>query len=86
MKLTKVAHKAAAEASQALGAKFTEEELEMVTSIIAKAMEKAVDEVSKQHAEACGDFLNHEVDLAHKMQEEIERKRIALLANLSSLR
>jgi len=86
MKLTKVAHKAAAEAVEALGAKFTEEEVDAVTAIIAKAMEKAVDEVSKKHAKACGEFLNHESDLAHKVQKEMERKKTALLANLSSLR
>jgi len=86
MKLTKVAHKAAAEAIEALGAKFTSEEIDAVTAIIAKAMEKAVDKVSKKHAEACGDFLNHEADLAHKVQKEMDRKKMALLANLSSLR
>ena len=86
MKLTKVANKAAAEATKAMGAKLDPEELEQLTAIIAKAMEKAVTEASKQHAAACKDYLSHEVDLAHQLQQEMERKRIALMANLSSLR
>ncbi|MDH3695553.1 MAG: hypothetical protein OER96_13390 [Gammaproteobacteria bacterium] len=86
MKLTNVANKAATEASNAIGASLSEDELEKVTSIIAKAMENAVLEASNQHSTACEGCLSHDQDLAHKIQKEIELKKVALIANLSSLR
>ena len=86
MNLTNVASKAVADASNAIGATLTGSEVEKVTAIIAKAMENAVLEASAQHATACADCLIHDQDLAHKIQDEIERKKIALIANLSSLR
>jgi hypothetical protein len=86
MNLTKVASKAVTDASDAIGSSLTENELEKVTTIIAKAMENAVLEASTQHSTVCADCLIHDQDLAHKIQDEIERKKIALIANLSSLR
>ncbi|MDH3378132.1 MAG: hypothetical protein OEQ39_14395 [Gammaproteobacteria bacterium] len=86
MNLTKVASQAAKAASDAVGASLTEDEVEKVTAIIAKAMENAVLEASNQHTTTCADCLIHDQDLAHKIQDEIERKKIALIANLSSLR
>jgi len=86
MNLTKVASQAATAASDAVGASFTEDEIEKVTAIIAKAMENAVLEASNQHSTACVSCLIHDQDMAHKIQDEIERKKIALIANLSSLR
>lgn len=86
MNLTKVASKAVTDASNAIGASLTEGELEKVTVIIAKAMENAVLEASNQHSTACVSCLIHDQDMAHKIQDEIERKKIALIANLSSLR
>lgn len=86
MKLTKVANKAAKEASDALGASLTPEEMAKVTAVIAKAMEKAVQEASDLHRATCKEYLNKKTDLAHQLQQEIDRKEIALMANLSSLR
>ena len=86
MKLTKVANKAAKEASDVLGASLTPEELTKVTAVIAKAMEKAVQQASELHRATCQDYLRKKTDLAHELQHEIERKEIALMANLSSLR
>jgi hypothetical protein len=86
MNLTKVANKAATEASNAVGATLSETELEKVTAIIAEAMENAVREASNQHTSVCVDCLSHDQDLAHKIRKEIERKKVGLIANLSSLR
>ncbi len=86
MNLTKVANTAATDASKAIGTSLSDDEVEKVTAIIAKAMENAVLEASAQHSTACVDCLIHDQDLAHKIQDEIERKKIALIANLSSLR
>jgi hypothetical protein len=86
MNLTKVANKAAKEASVAIGATLSESDMDKFTAIIAKAMEDAVREATKQHSDVCTDCLDHDQDLAHKIQREIERKKKALISNLSSLR
>ena len=86
MNLTNVATKAATDASNAIGSSLTETELEKVTAIIARAMEKAVIEASSQHSTICTNCLTHEMDLAHRIREEMELKKIALVANLSGLR
>ena len=86
MNLNKVANKAATDAGNALGSSLNAAEVERVTAIIAKAMEDAVLEASSQHSTVCDSCLSHDQDLAHKIQKEIERKKIGLIANLSSLR
>jgi hypothetical protein len=86
MNLTHVATKAATDASNAIGSTLTDTELNKVTTIIAKAMSMAVLEASSQHTNACVNCLSHEKDLAHKIQEEMELKKVALMANLSGFR
>ncbi len=86
MDLTKVAHKAATDASNAIGSSLTGSELENITAIIAKAMEEAVHETSSQHSSVCVNCLTHEMDLAHRIREEMELKKIAIIANLTALR
>lgn len=86
MKLTEVANKAATDASRAIGASLSVAEVEKVTAIIACAMETAVLEASNQHSTVCDQCLSHDQDMAHKIHKEIERKKISLIANLSSLR
>ena len=86
MNLTKVAHRAATDATNAINASLSEAEVEQVAAIIAGAMESAVLEASEQHSTVCHSCLSHDQDLAHKIQKEIERKKIGLIANLSSLR
>ena len=86
MNLTKVANKAATDASNSIGSSLNEAEIEKVTAIIARAMEMAVLEASSQHSNVCTNCLSHEMDLAHKIREQMELKKIALIANLSGLR
>lgn len=86
MNLTRVASQAALDAGRAIGAPLNKAEMDQVTAIIAKAMQTAVLEASSQHSSACAHCVSHDADLAHKIHAEIERKKIALIANLSSLR
>ena len=86
MNLTKVANKAATDASNSIGSSLNEAEIEKVTAIIARAMEMAVLEASSQPSNVCTNCLSHEMDLAHKIREQMELKKIALIANLSGLR
>lgn len=86
MDLTNVASKAATDASKAISSSLNETELNKLTAIIAEAMEKAVLEASSEHSKVCVNCLSHEMDLAHQIREEMELKKIALIANLSGLR
>ena len=86
MNLNDVATQAATDVSNVVSLKLTEADLQKVTGIIANAMSMTVLEASSQHTSACVNCLHHEKDLAHKIQEEIELKKIALMANLSGLR
>ena len=86
MNLTNVANKAASDASNAIASELNEAELTKLTAIIAKAMENAVLEASTQHSSVCVNCLTHEMDLAHKIREEMELKKVALIANLSGFR
>ena len=86
MNLNEVATRAVSDASDAIGKSLSGAELDQVTAIIAKAMEKAILEASSQHSSICVECLDHDQDMAHKLQKEIELKKVALIANLSSLR
>ncbi len=86
MNLTQVANQAATDASNLMGISLNDSQVERVTAIVAKAMEDAVLEASSQHTSVCANCLSHDQDTAHKIQKEIERKKIGLIANLSSLR
>ena len=86
MNLSKVANQAATDASNAIGSSVTGAELKKITAIIAKAMEDAVHETSSQHSSVCVNCLTHEMDLAHRIREEMELKKIAIIANLTALR
>ena len=86
MKLDKIANKAVSDASDAIGVSLSTAELEKISAIIAQAMEGAVVEASSHHSTACVKCLSHDKDMAHKLQKEIELKKSALIANLSSLR
>lgn len=86
MNLNDVATRAVSDAGKAIGKSLSGDELAKVTSIIARAMEKAVLEASNQHSSVCVECLDHDRDMAHKIQKGIELKKVALIANLSSLR
>ena len=86
MNLSKVANQAATDASNAIGSSLTGAELKKITAILAKAMEDAVHETSSQHSSVCVNCLTHEMDLAHRIREEMELKKIAIIANLTALR
>lgn len=86
MNLNRVASQAAFDAGRAIGASLSKADRDKVTAIIAKAMQTAVLEASSQHSSACANCVSHDTDLAHKIRAEIERKKIGLIANLSSLR
>lgn len=86
MNLTEVANQAAAEIGKTINAKFSDGDATKVAAVVAKAMESAVLEASSQHSKVCEKCLPHDWDTAHKIRDGIERKKTALIANLSSMR
>ena len=57
-----------------------------ILKIIGKSLVRAADELTEVHREATVVCCGHEADLAHKIEEEVERKKTALIANLMALR
>ena len=60
------------------------------TEQIAKIIEQAMIQAYRDSAESCAKVAQQccspDLDLAHKIAEEIKRSNIALIANLSSMR
>ncbi len=87
MALIDTAQKAARKIDQALADyDLSEEERAQILKIIENSMVKTIKETSDTHNEAAAICCGPEADLAHKIQEEAERKTQALIANLMALR
>ena len=84
--LNKIAGDASDKICALLGDTLNQSECERITSIIAKSMELAVQQTCQEQKDVCVTVLSHDQDLAHKIHEQMELKKIALIANLSSLR
>ncbi len=87
MALINTAQKAARKIDEALGDyNLSDEEKAQILMIIEKSMIKSIEETASTHQEATVVCCGPEADLAHKIQEEAERKTQALIANLMALR
>lgn len=87
MALIDTAQKAARKIDKALADyDLSEEERAQILKIIEKSMVKSIEETANSHNEATVVCCGPEADLAHKIQEEAERKTQALIANLMALR
>lgn len=74
------------EVSKAVGDKLSPQEMKMLE----KSIEKGIIQSALRMSDNCQRFtVRHtgpEADIAHKITEDIDRRREALLANLSGLR
>ena len=86
MKLNEIANQAAIDIGKVVGTPLTELEKDKIAAIVGRAMEGAVQETSNQVSSVCNNQLIHDQDLAHKIQADLDRKKLSLIANLSSLR
>ncbi len=87
MALIDTAQKAARKIDQALADyDLSEEERTQILKIIENSMVKTIKETADSHNEVTVVCCGPEADLAHKIQEEAERKTQALIANLMALR
>ena len=87
MALEKTARKAATRIDEALGGyDLSEDEKDAILKIIEKSLIRTVEETTDTHREATVICCGPEADLAHKIQEEVERKKDLLISNLMALR
>ena len=57
-----------------------------ILKIVESSLIKTVEETTADNLKAASICCGHEADLAHKIQEEMNRKRDALISNLMALR
>lgn len=86
MELKKRAEQAVKDASAAIGGTLSEKDERLVSSIIEQAMQHAIHEATKESSSAAVACCGPDADMAHKIAEEIERAKTALIANLSAMR
>ncbi len=87
MALAQTAQEAAQKIEQVLDDyDLSGEEKTQILKIIEKLVIQSIEETASSHHEATVICCGPEADLAHKIQEEAERKTSALIANLMALR
>ena len=87
MALEKTAQKALRKIEEALSEyDLDDEDRARVLKIISKSLIQTIEETTDSHQQASAICCGPEADLAHKIEEEMERKKTALIANLMALR
>ena len=86
MSLKSLADDVVVKISKSLRDPLSEPEIATISKIVQDALVKAVNESTKSCTTAAVICCGHEADLAHKIAEDVERARYALLANLTSMR
>jgi hypothetical protein len=87
MALSKTAAKAAKKIDKALkNYDLSEAEKAEILNIIGKSLVKTVEEATEYHQAATVACCGPDADMAHKIAEEVELKKNALIANLMALR
>ncbi len=65
---------------------LSDAEKEQITEIVGKLLVKTVEKTTKNHVETTVNCCGPEIDLAHQLREEINRKKELLISNLKALR
>lgn len=86
MTLSETAEAAVRNIEQALSLTLQEEKKQKVTKAIEKALIDAVLKTSQTNTKVIDQCCSADKDMAHKINDEIERNKKALIANLSSFR
>lgn len=86
MSLKSLADQTVAKINQALPTPLNPAETKAISRIVEDAFIKAVNESTAKCGDAAVVRCGPEADLAHKIAEDVERARYALLANLGSMR
>ena len=87
MALSKTAAKAADKIDKALdNYDLSNAEKAEILKIIGKSLELTVEETTENHQAATVACCGPDADLAHKIEAELELKKVALISNLKALR
>lgn len=86
MSLSENTDSAVGKIKEAISVPLTEEQTRQVTKAVEKALIDTVLETCQSSSQAIIRCCSADRDMAHKLNEEIERGKEALIANLSSLR
>ena len=77
---------AIAQLSKVLGVELTDEQEKQVRQLIETAMSDTAVEMTRNSSEVIKLYCSADQDLAHKLNQEMELAKTALIANLTSLR
>jgi len=80
------ANRAVRAACEALDVTLDDKQSDVVTRIIEQAMIDAILESSRQSGAAVMQCCSPDLDMAHKIRQEVESANQALIANLSAMR
>ncbi len=86
MTLKTLSDDAVGEIGKVLSTPLTENETLAISKIVEHALAKAVNQTAKSFVESAVISCGPDADIAHKISEEVDRARHALIANLTSLR
>ena len=65
---------------------FSDQQKQQMSRIIEKTLLKTVDHATAAHSRAIATCCGPEADMAHKIDEEVRRANVTLIANLSAMR
>ena len=65
---------------------LSDEEKEQITTLVGQLLVKTVEKTTANHLQATVNCCGSEVDLAHQIREEMNRKKDLLISNLKALR
>jgi chaperonin cofactor prefoldin len=65
---------------------LSDEEKEQITKLVGQLLVKTVEKTTKNHLKAAANCCGPEIDLAHQIREEMNRKKDVLISNLKALR
>ena len=86
MNLKERAEQTVRAACKALEVVLDERQADVVNGIIEQAMIDAITEATRQSGKAVVQCCSPDLDMAHKIRQEVENANRALIANLSGMR
>ena len=86
MSLRKLADETVRKIDSSIASQLSEHDISVLTKIVEGALAEAVNASTRSCSNAAVVCCGPEADLAHKIAEDVERARYALLANLASMR
>ncbi len=86
MNLEKLSSRVTQELDEALANDFPKEKREEILEIVRRAMLDSADRTHREMKDTAVVCCGPEADLAHKIQEQMAKKRDMLIANLTAMR